>query len=41
MTTEVTKKVLNKIMLPVWIKNGPALQYGPGIKPAFRSNSYI
>jgi hypothetical protein len=41
MTPEVTKTVLNKIILNVWIENGPVLQYGPGIELAFRSNSYV
>jgi hypothetical protein len=37
---QVTKIVLNKIILNVWIENGPVLLYGPGIELAFRSNSY-
>jgi hypothetical protein len=41
MTPEVTKTVLNKFIFNVWIENGPVLYYGPGIKLAFRSNSYI
>jgi hypothetical protein len=41
MTPEVTKTVLNKIILNVWIENGPVLQYGTGIELAFRSNSYV
>jgi hypothetical protein len=41
MTPEVTKTVLNKIILNVWIENGPILKYGPGIELAFRSNSYV
>jgi hypothetical protein len=41
MTPEVTKTVLNKIILNVWIENGPILLYGPGIELAFRSNSYV
>jgi hypothetical protein len=41
MTLEVTKTVLNKIILNVWIENGPILTYDPGIELAFRSNSYI
>jgi hypothetical protein len=40
MTPEVPKTVLNKIILNVWIENGPIL-YGPGIELAFRSNSYV
>jgi hypothetical protein len=41
MTPEVTKTGLNKIILTVWIENGPILLYGPGIELAFRSNSYV
>jgi hypothetical protein len=42
MTPEVvTKTVLNKIILNVWIENGPILKYGPVIELAFRSNSYV
>jgi hypothetical protein len=41
MTPVVTKTVLNKIIFNVWIENGPVLKYGPGIKLAFRSNSYV
>jgi hypothetical protein len=32
---------LNKIILNVWIENGPILKYGPRIELAFRSNSYV
>jgi hypothetical protein len=41
MTPEVTKTVLNKIILNVWIENGRILYYGTGIELAFRSNSYV
>jgi hypothetical protein len=41
MTPEVIKTVLSKIILNVWIENGPVLYYGPGIELAFRSNSYV
>jgi hypothetical protein len=41
MTPEVTKIVFNKMILNVWIENGPVLYYGPGIELAFRSNSYV
>jgi hypothetical protein len=37
MTHEVTKTVLNKIILNVWIESGQVLEYGPGIELAFRS----
>jgi hypothetical protein len=41
MTPEVSKTVLNKIILNVWIENRPILKYGPGIELAFGSNSYV
>jgi hypothetical protein len=41
MTPGVTKTVLKKIILNVWIENGPILKTGPVIELAFRPNSYV
>jgi hypothetical protein len=39
MTPEVTKTVLNKIILNVWIENGPVLLWPKGIELGFRYNT--
>jgi hypothetical protein len=41
MIPQVTKMVLNKIILNVWIEYGPVLKYGLGIELAFRSKRIV